>query len=311
MAISAARESEIDLIVGFGGSTATDTAKLVALGLARSVTTEEELGRHQLGHGSQEQRSESDGALIPQVAVPTTLSAGEFTSTAGATDTALGVKQPYREPGLTPRVVFLDPELTVATPPQLWGTTGVRALHHAIATVCSPALQPFAESLAVGAISILGKSLVPGTADEADVDNRGRCQVAAWMSVTSMTTVPFGLSHALGYQLGARFGIPHGVTSCICLPAMLRYNRPVEADRQAVVAAALGVDTNSLTLDESAAAGEQCLREIIASLGVPTRLRDWGVAEEDLPLLAAGVTNRTNSRPIDEPGIYQLYRDVY
>ncbi|MBS1862907.1 MAG: iron-containing alcohol dehydrogenase [Actinobacteria bacterium] len=316
-AAAAAREAEADCLVSFGGSSPSDTTKLVALLLAAGV--EDAAGMDALHfrevHG-QIEAPDLPEVTMPQIAISTTLSAGEFTLWGGATDPERGVKDAYGAPGMTPRVVILDPELTRETPASLWGSTGLKAFDHAVETVSSLKPQPFADALALRAIEMLSGSLVQGTKNPDDLVARGISQVAAWMSIMSLPNIPAGLSHALGHQLGAHCDVPHGVTSCILLAPVMDFNRPVVADRQRRIAAAMGIDVGGLDDEAAGAAATDKLREIVAELGVETKLRAWNVTEEDLDKIAEAsvedfmsVTNPRQVESRDE--ILAILQSVY
>jgi alcohol dehydrogenase class IV len=312
-AADAARAADADILISFGGGSPNDTAKLVALSLAAGVRSAEELDRHRSDLG--DDRAPVPGSSIPHIAIPTTLSAGEFTLWAGATDPERKMKDAYDAPHLTPRVVILDPELTRATPSWLWGSTGMRAMDHAVETVCSTAPQPFADALCLRAIEMLNEGLPRCVADPDDLTARGVCQVAAWMSIVSLPNVPAGLSHGMGHQLGAVCDVPHGVTSCILLPATLDFNRQANAERQALVAQALGVGAGSLDASSAAAAAADRLRELVRELGVKDRLSDWGVTDADLRQVADSAADdfmtAMNPRKVDGADqILEILRSV-
>lgn len=241
-----------DALISLGGGSAIDTAKAVA-------------------HAAKETR----GRSLPHVAIPTTLSAAEFTHYAGVTG-ADGIKRAVTGDDLVPREVFLDPLYTLATPAELWLSSGVKALDHAIESILSTPHHPVTDTLAIEAARRLFRALPACAEDGASLAPRAEAQVAAWMSLFSPATSRGGLSHALGHQLGAR-GIPHGVTSCITLPAVLRFVEPATTERQATITAALGKD---MTLTDSVAS-------LIASLGLPSRIRDTSLPREALPAIAA------------------------
>jgi alcohol dehydrogenase class IV len=312
-----ARATEADAVVSFGGGSPIDTAKLIALCLAAEVTAEDDLDRlHFREEHGQNIIPPQPPSSIPHVAISTTLSAGEFTGWAGSTDTRVGVKHAYGVPHIVPRLVILDPELSAATPAWLWGTTGMKAFDHAIETVCSSQPQPFADALALRAIEMLARSLTHAAANPADLAARGSCQLAAWMSIMSLPSVPAGLSHALGHQLGARCNVPHGVTSCIVLPAVLDFNRSSNSARQRMVAEAMGIDTTSMDDEGAGATAAERLRQIVRELGAKDRLREWNVTEEDLRAIAADAVedfmSLTNPRPIESSDqVLELLRGVY
>jgi maleylacetate reductase len=213
------------------------------------------------------------------IAVPTTLSAAEFSHHAGVTDTARGLKQMYSHPLAIPKVVILDPEATLDTPPRLLLSTGMRAMDHAVERWCAIRPLPFGDALSLQAMKMLAEGLPRLKAAPTDLQARSDCQVAMWLSLLPQSAgVPFGASHGIGYILGGAWGVPHGETSCVTLPSVLEWNEPVNATRQQAVSQALGRP------------GERAgplLREFVRGLGLPWRLRDVGIAREDLPAIAA------------------------
>ena len=264
-AVRHAREVNADAIVAFGGGSPIDAAKIVALEL---------LGDDQ------------PQAALPQIAVSTTLSAGEFTPFAGITDEDTRVKGLRSDPRICPRTVVLDPEVTLPTPRQLWAATGVKALDHAIEAIWSVNPQPVSDVLAVEAIRRLHRHLPASLADPDNLDARGQCQVAAWMSIFGITSVGVRLSHVLGHQIGARWDVPHGVTSCITIPHCMRFLAPQTLPQQAMIAAALGIRTDGREPAAVAAEAADAVAAFIGSLDVPTRLRDVGAREDELAVVA-------------------------
>jgi len=242
-AAAAAREAQADLIATIGGGSVTDGAKAVQLCLANDIRSVEALDHYRPVKGP-------DGALgpppcnapaVPQVTVPTTLSAGEFSAIAGVTDERSRVKELFRHPRIIPRAVVLDPAVTVYTPEWLWLSTGIRAVDHCVEGICSGEANPYADAQALHGLALLCRGLPRVKADTKDLAARLDCQIGSWLSMGPLASgVPMGASHGIGYVLGAVFDIPHGHTSCIMLPAVMRWNKPANAERQALVAAAMG-----------------------------------------------------------------------
>jgi maleylacetate reductase len=229
-------------------------------------------------------RYTSPGELAPQapavrqVAVPTTLSAGEFNRSAGGTDPVRHVKQLYLHPLHVPRAIILDPALTVHTPEWLWLSTGIRAVDHAVEDICSTTAHPYVDGTAAYALTLLDRGLRRVKADPADLSARLDCQIGTWMSmIGAMAGVVKGASHGIGHMLGGTANVPHGYTSCIMLPHVLRYNKPVNAAQQEKVSAAFGKP-------DAEAAG--LVADLVAALGLPARLRDVGVKREQFQEIA-------------------------
>lgn len=282
------REHRADGIVSIGGGSPIDCSKAAALAVAAGIAESEDIDRHRVRyrHPGPAVVPPLEGTPPPQIAVGTTLSGGEFTPVAGVTDTARGVKDILLADQITPRVAILDPELASRTPRELWLTTGVRAIDHVVEGFYSSRHHPHTDALFLESLRIFSSDLLVSGDEPSDLELRERCQVAAWLAIVHLKNVSTGLSHGLGHQLGARFGVPHGVTSCILLPPVMAFNRPVTADRQARLAAAMGVPVAGMGQEEAAEAAELRLRSMLSEMGVPTRLRDVGVGPEHFAGLA-------------------------
>jgi maleylacetate reductase len=307
-AANAAREAGADLIVTLGGGSVTDAAKMVGLCLGNGVTDPSQLDsyRAQIAADGTMRHPEVKAPRVRSITIPTTLSAGEYTASAGCTDTARHGKESFSHPMMTPRTVILDPDVSVHTPEWLFLSTGIRAVDHAVEDICSINGQPIAEGASFHALRLLGKGLPAVEADPADLGARLECQIGAWMSmVGSQTGVSKGASHVIGHVLGGTADVPHGYTSCVMLPHVLRFNHPVNAGRQARVSEALGRP------DEPAA---EIVAELISGLGLPTRLRDVGVKPEQLDVIAEGSMHdrwiHTNPRKIDGPAVIRALLDA-
>ncbi len=240
-AINEARAAGVDGVVSFGGGSPIDAAKVVALRVGG----------------------------LPHVAVPTTLSVAELAAGAGFTDET-GTKAGLREPGLLPTAVVYDPEVTLATPMELWLSTGIRALDHAVEGFLADGEHPFNDVMALEAIRRLFDSLPRAKSEPKNLDVRTENQIAAWFSFTLPAASASGLSHMMGKQIGARHGIPHGVTSCLLLPHVMRY---------------LGRTT---PLPVSADA----VQDLIAQLGMPQRIADYKIGEPELQEAASELAGK-------------------
>lgn len=283
-----ARDVEADGIVSLGGSSVVDLAKGIALVLAEGEDLRRLRSTYQAGDPSATRRPRLDGPKLPHISVPTTLSGAEFTGAAGITDPVGKVKQIYQDPKLAPRWVVMDPALTLATPGPLWAGTGMKVLADTVEVLCSTRATPLSDAVAGASLRMLAGELVAsmqpasgGAAGQADLEARARCQFAVAMVVPQLAAVGIGLVAGLRHQLGGGLGIPHGVASTIVLPHVLRWNAPACGPQLEAAAAAVGVD--------GAAALIATIEDLTRRLGLPSRLRDVGVAEADLPAVAAHV----------------------
>jgi maleylacetate reductase len=306
-AANAARATGADLLATLGGGSVTDAAKMVAFCLANGVTDPAQLDDYRavVGADGKSHRPDAKAPAIRTIAIPTTLSAGEYTASAGCTDTVRQVKESYGHPMMMPKSVVLDPRASLHTPEWLFLSTGIRAVDHAVEDICSPECQPISEGASYHALKLLGRGLLGAKADPLDLEARLDCQLGAWMSmVGSQTGVPKGASHGIGHVLGGTAHVPHGYTSCIMLPHVLRFNAAVNPERQALVSEALG---------RPGIEAADVVAGLIAGLGLPGRLRDVGVTPEQLDRIAElSMHDRwihTNPRKIAGPPVVRELLD--
>ena len=252
----AARETRAEGVVSFGGGSPIDAAKIVALRLGP----------------------------VPHVSVPTTLSVAELASGAGFTNDA-GDKAGARDPRMLPDAVIYDAELALMTPLELWLSTGIRALDHAVEGFVAEGEHPFNDVMALEAIRRLFDSLPRAKAAPHDVDVRTENQLAAWFSYTLPGPSAGGLSHTMGKQIGARHGIPHGVTSCLLLPHVMRHLAPRMPERFA-----------SLPSPDA-------VYELISALGLPQHIAAFGIGEPELRRAAGELAGKHSAEEL-----FAIYR---
>lgn len=292
----AIRQAEAEFVVTVGGGTPIDTVKAALVCMAEGIGDAATLltYRVQVGEDGRPHIPHVGASPVRQIAVPTTLSGAEFSNLAGVTDPARGIKDAYFGRDSIPAAVVLDPAITVHTPEYLWLSTGIRAVDHAVETICSRAPQPLPDGTALHALRLFAQALPRSRAAPDDLDARLECQLAVWLATMGLGRVPYGASHGIGHQLGAVAGVPHGHCSCVMLPSVLRYNLLVNGDRQALVSEAMG--------RPGVPAGD-VIEEYVKSLGQPARLRDVGVKKDQFDAIAAGSLEnmmvRSNPRSIE------------
>ncbi|HEX7784519.1 MAG TPA: iron-containing alcohol dehydrogenase [Sphingobium sp.] len=313
-----ARSKGADGLVSFGGGSPNDTMKAIGWALAEDVQDEDEFDKFstKFEYPDKLEIPALTKQPLPTFAIPTTLSAGEFTAFFGITDEKRKVKDVFHDSKLTAKAVILDPELTLATPEWLWLSTGIRAVDHCVEQLLSSKAQPYTDALASHALNMLYRYLKDCKKDPHDLAARGQCQVAAWLSFFSVANVTLGLSHGIGHQLGARCNVPHGVTSCIMMHNVMEYNREVTLERQAWIADILGVELQGDVLGSAIAAKEAILGLIRDDLGLPWRLRDVNVTEADFELIARDAMQdlivATNPRKVSsEADVVALLAQAY
>jgi maleylacetate reductase len=244
-------------------------------------------------------RAKSSGVALPadpirMVAVSTTLSASEFTENAGITQSKTNTKQSFRHRLFAPRAVILDPAATVDTPDWLLYCTGIRAVDHAVETYCNARVTPATEALSLQGLKLLSQALPAIKRDPSSLAPRLEAQFGMWQAIAAAASgVPTGASHGIGYALGATFGVAHGHTSCVMLPAVLKWNAAVNGERQRALSAAMGQPDR---------AASDLVKELVAGLDQPVSLQGVGIKRENLPEIAerslAYQPVQLNPRPI-------------
>lgn len=268
-AVAHTTEVGVDGIVSFGGGSAIDTGKMVAVKLA---------DRHGLAYRG-----------LPHIAIPTTLSTAELAGSAGYTDDA-GDKAGTRDVRLLLDSVIYDAELTLATPMSLWLSTGIRALDHAVEGFLADGAHPFSDVMSLEAIRRLFDSLPRAEAAPDDVGVRTENQLAAWFSFTLPLASANGLCHVMGKQIGARHGIPHGVTSCLLMPHVMRYVGRTKPDRMSRLAEATGSGKD--------AAGD--VARLIEALGLPQHIGEYKIGDPELRRAAEDLGDRWPAKDLLE-----------
>jgi alcohol dehydrogenase class IV len=263
-AISEAQRARADSLISLGGGSPIDSTKIAVKELSESFAK----------------------PIITHLAIPTTLSAAEFSHSAGMTDETSKRKTGIRDPRLVPRFIFLDPKITVDTPSWLWACTGIRSLDHAVESVYSPKHQPYVDTLALESIKLLFQSLKSSTDNPSEIGPRLACQMAAWMSFAGVQSVGTGLSHAIGRVIGATWDIPHGMTSCLTLAEVMRHQARKHPDRLALIARAEGQDPKGLSESKQAMSAAERVEELVKGLRLSKKLSDYGIRREDLPSIA-------------------------
>jgi maleylacetate reductase len=276
-ATEAARQAQPDVLVSLGGGSPIDAAKVVAFVLATGLDVIQPDA-----HLRARRLTLAPERVLPHLAIPTTLSAAEFSGAAGYSAEGTREKVGPSDPALLPAAVFLDATLAAHTPRDLWLSTGIRAVDHAVEGILSRYSSAFSETLALDALRRLRPTLLATAEAPDDLAARTQCQLGAWFSMMLPVPSARGLSHVLGKRLGSVHGIHHGVTSCLLLPHVMRYLAPKTAAKQARIAAALGVDTRALSDEQAAARAADAVADLIARLGQPQHLAPYGLSEAAL-----------------------------
>lgn len=294
-AAALALDAQADLVIAIGGGSVVDAAKIILMCMANNILDEGGLDGFET---TPERRFGAFRApTVRMVAVPSTLSGGEYNSGCLVTDTRRKLKQIFNHPLMMPRSIILDPAMTRYTPQALWLGSGTRAMDHGIEAICSPRGNPLVESVCLSGLRFLHDGLLRSKADPHDEEARGNCQYGSWLSAFGLQArVPMGASHAIGHVLGGTCNVPHYYCTAVMMPSVLRYNKPSTVQAQERIAQALGAPGQD--------AGD-AFAAFIEQLGLPRRLADVGVGEDKFGLIGANamlsIFTRSNPQPINDP----------
>jgi maleylacetate reductase len=307
-----------DCVVTLGAGSISDASKNIKLGHSNNVKTRDDLlkikGKVNFAQGSIEV---PDTPLNPPtlklICIPTSLSAGEYNPKSGSLDRQSGKKYPFYQPDCMPDVIICDPYLAKLTPEWVWLSTGVRSVDHAVETICNPKIDLTDSSLAEAysaaeeALVLLIEGLALSKDDPDNVEARDLCQRGAWKaSLAIVRGIPMGGSHAIGHILGAVAGVAHGHTSCVCMPAVNRFNYKVNSKQQDHIKQILverGIVEKLGLQDSPDLQPWEILLAFIKFIGMPHSLTEVGVKEQDFGRIAKETLtdfwSRMNPIPLD------------
>ncbi len=319
---AAARRWGPDALLGLGGGSNMDVAKMAAVLLAHGGDARDYLGDDRI-----------PGPTVPLVCVPTTAGTGSEVSGAAAfTDTDNAVKVGCLSNDLRPRVAVVDPLLTVSCPPKVTADSGIDALTHAVEAYTAvdnadfplppgersvyQGRHPFGDLCAEKAIRFVGQHLRRAVHHGDDLDAREGMALAATLAGLAFSNVGVALVHALEYPVGGATHCSHGEGNGLLLPHVMRYNLPVRKAEFARIAAWLGADVRGLSEDEAAERAVASVERLQADIGIPRRLRELGAKEEQLPEFAAKASKiqrilRVNPRPVTAADCEAIYRAAW
>lgn len=302
---SARAAGAIDLVVGLGGGSAIDVAKIVAVMLRHPITLRELLAKVPV-----------PGRGVPTVLVPTTSGTGaEATPNSIILVEADASKVGIVSPWLLPDAVILDPLLTLSVPPDVTAATGMDALTHAIECFCSKKGTPFSDFYALEAIRLISGSLRRAFHNGHDVPARADLLMGAYYGGVCIATSSTTAVHALAYPLGGKYRVPHGLSNAMLLPTVMAFNAVGHEARFAALARAMGLDLAGCDDVQSSQRFVQALRELNTDLGIPNDLKTVGVPPEDLEALVAGAAKVTrlldnNPRPMSTSDMRAIYEQL-
>lgn len=306
-AVDRAKDLGVQSVIGLGGGSSLDVAKLVAL-LAAS---DEQLGDiYGIGQAT--------GPRLPLVLVPTTAGTGSEVTPISIVTTASQEKMGVVSPVLLPDIALLDPELTLGLPAPITAATGIDAMVHAIEAYASasPNNNPVSRALALEALHLLGGALLRAVNDGSDLAARSNLLLGSMLAGQAFANSPVAAVHALAYPIGGHFKVPHGLSNALVLPHVLRFNAVTAADAYAEPAIAAFPELADVPVAERALAFCDALTQLSKECGLPQRLRDVGIERDRLELMTCDATKQTrllvnNPREMGAADIRAIYEAAW
>jgi alcohol dehydrogenase len=312
---------EIDVIIGFGGGSCMDMAKVVSVLLTHGGKPSDYYGEFAV-----------PGPTKPVIALPTTAGTGsEATAIAVVSDPDLGMKMGISSPHIIPFASVCDPELTYSCPPSLTAATGADTFVHLVESFTAITREPtptlatervfvgkniLTDSIALNGIGLVGSSLVTAYKDPENTEARAGMMLAALYGGVVLSNAGTAAAHAIQYPVGALTHTPHGVGVGLLLPYVVRHNFEAIQPQLAQIAEALGRDIRGLDQRAAAVAGVDAIDEIIAAIELPPTLKDLGVQESDLAQIAKLSLNSkrlidNNPVPLDLDAVTSIVQAAY
>ncbi len=307
-AVEAGRAAGVTGVIGFGGGSSLDVAKLSALLIGSGEALDEAWG---VGNAK--------GPRLPLALVPTTAGTGSEVTPVSIITVADEEKRGVSSPVILPDLAVLDPNLTLGLPPAITAATGVDAMVHAIEAYASRSANnnPVSRILAREALRLLGANIETAVFNGSDIGARGAMLLGSMLAGQAFANSPVAAVHALAYPVGGTFHVPHGLSNALVLPHVLRFNAPVAAQLYAEIA----TDAFPHLASEEGAQGRcaafiEELASLAKRLGMQTRLREVDIGEEHLAKMAADAMKQTrllvnNPREVSEADALAIYRAAW
>ncbi|MBM3227099.1 MAG: iron-containing alcohol dehydrogenase [Candidatus Tectomicrobia bacterium] len=310
--VAMAKEVQPDVFISVGGGSTHDTTKAIATLLAEGGNIRDYAIRFE--PPNRITVPPTPAPKLPILSVPTTMGCAEFSRGGGGiTDHQLGRKLSLAGDGVTPRTVIIDGQALATTPGNILVSTAIGQLRIAIETVYSTGHNPIGDGMALHAIRLLFQHLPTCTDSNLDtlLTLKTACVMASLASFGGL-----GLNTATCHHVGGLYNVPHGEANAILLPHTMRYNLDACADRQRLIAEAIGVATRSMSDTEAGLAAAEAVDRLCRGLGLPRTLREVDVPEAGLASIAAATLHdrslSTNPKPIHDAGpILEVLRAAY
>ena len=294
-------------VVGFGGGSSLDVAKLAALLAASGQPLAEAYG---IGNAK--------GPRLPLVLVPTTSGTGSEVTPISIVTTGALEKMGVVSPLILPDVAVLDPELTLGLPAHVTAATGIDAMVHAIEAYASanPNNNPVSRALAVEALCLMGRVLQRAVDTPGNIEARNDMMLGSMLAGQAFANSPVAAVHALAYPIGGHYKLPHGLSNALVLPHVLRFNAEVAPLAYAELLPHVFPQVSDTGVGDAAVKFVEGMEALSRACGLPQNLRDVGIEKEALPMLARDAMNQTrllvnNPRPVDEAAALAIYEAAW
>lgn len=305
--VEVAIDAKVKGVVGLGGGSSLDVAKLAAL-----LALEKEKLKDAYGVGN------ATGPRLPLILVPTTAGTGSEVTPISIVTTGANEKMGVVSPVILPDIALLDPELTIGLPSHITAATGIDAMVHAIESYASasPNNNPISRTLAEQALRMMGTSLLNAVNDGTDINARSDMLLGSMLAGQAFANSPVAAVHALAYPLGGHFHIPHGLSNALVLPHVLRFNAVVAPQPYAELAPFIFPELGNLKGQECAAAFCDALADLSKKCGLQQSLREMNIPQEILPKLASDAMNQSrllvnNPRTVSEADVLSIYKKAW
>jgi len=304
--LKAAQESGGDVLIGVGGGSSLDIAKIVSVLLTNGGDILQYVGIDKIARPG-----------LDTILIPTTAGTGsEVTPIAVLSDTKEHLKKGIVSDRLYSKIALIDPELTVSLPPYVTAYTGMDALTHSIEAYTNKYAQPFIDTFAIESIRLIGRNLRKAVSCGKDIEARYNMTLASLYGGLCLGAVNTAAVHALAYPLGGTYDVPHGIANALLLPYVMEFNLPSNPKKYADIAAALGENIEGLP---EAGAAEQAVKAVVKlskDIGIVSKLRELNIPEKAIDDMAVGAMKVTrllnnNPRPITLGDARQIYRNAY
>jgi len=300
------RNSSFDIVVGVGGGSCLDMAKVASIAANNPGDIKQYVGINKI-----------KGAGLPKILVPTTAGTGSEVTPNAIIITSndlmkSGIVSEYN----VADVSIVDPQLTESMPPHLTATTGLDALSHAIESYMSIKSNPLTDALALEATRLILTNLYTAFTNGKNIEARSNMSMAALLAGITISMSGTCAGHAAAYAFAAKYNIPHGLSCAVSLPYIIKYNASACPSKIIKISRVIDKDATALTLEEATRKVIQRIVDLMEKLGVPYKLKDLNIPADDIPNLAKRMIRNTrllvnNLKQVSEEDAIEIFKNMW